>query len=281
MLISRENRSNFTGVLNNHHIADRAPVRHKQFASLAASALVALALCAPDSASAFSASATTFLTFGSNTSAGAIYVSAGGQGWAGISSYCLACVTQSISSGATDFSIDGANYNYNVPSTTSTAVPTNDGLGTYTQTVDFSKLAGGYGGTISLTQGGDYVFVANFDNIIITGIPGNNFVNLNIPYTYGYSNPTGSYPFRSSVPVSGNVDIYGTTFSPLTLTAHNAYNNSRPRFGGFTVDWSGTVSNTPISTSPIPEPSEWALMLGGLGLLGFIARRKNQNILAL
>jgi PEP-CTERM motif len=30
------------------------------------------------------------------------------------------------------------------------------------------------------------------------------------------------------------------------------------------------------STSPIPEPSTYALMLAGLGLLGFIARRRRQ-----
>ena len=33
----------------------------------------------------------------------------------------------------------------------------------------------------------------------------------------------------------------------------------------------------PTIASPVPEPSTYALMLAGLGLLGFVARRKMQG----
>lgn len=45
-----------------------------------------------------------------------------------------------------------------------------------------------------------------------------------------------------------------------------------------TADASGGVSyfNGSISVSAVPEPETYAMMLGGLGLLGFVARRKNR-----
>jgi hypothetical protein len=37
-----------------------------------------------------------------------------------------------------------------------------------------------------------------------------------------------------------------------------------------------------ISVSPVPEPEEWAMMLLGLGLMGFVSKRKNlNNVIAL
>ena len=32
-----------------------------------------------------------------------------------------------------------------------------------------------------------------------------------------------------------------------------------------------------LSVSPVPEPSTYALMLAGLGVLGFVARRRRSN----
>jgi hypothetical protein len=37
-----------------------------------------------------------------------------------------------------------------------------------------------------------------------------------------------------------------------------------------------------ISVSPVPEPEEWAMMMLGLGLMGFVSKRKNpDNVIAL
>ncbi|TCJ17927.1 PEP-CTERM sorting domain-containing protein [Parasulfuritortus cantonensis] len=32
-----------------------------------------------------------------------------------------------------------------------------------------------------------------------------------------------------------------------------------------------------LSAAPVPEPGEWALMLSGLGMLGYMARRRNKS----
>ncbi len=42
-------------------------------------------------------------------------------------------------------------------------------------------------------------------------------------------------------------------------------------------DWGGYYSITEIQVSAVPEPSTYALMLGGLGLVGFMAMRRRRT----
>jgi hypothetical protein len=50
--------------------------------------------------------------------------------------------------------------------------------------------------------------------------------------------------------------------------------------GGFWSIAGDVLSYTGAPTAPVPEASEWAMMLGGLGLVGFFARRREQKKVA-
>ena len=38
-----------------------------------------------------------------------------------------------------------------------------------------------------------------------------------------------------------------------------------------------TPRSTVVTVTPVPEPSQWAMMLAGLGLVGWMVRRNNKN----
>jgi hypothetical protein len=54
-----------------------------------------------------------------------------------------------------------------------------------------------------------------------------------------------------------------------------------PRSGGFGADLGGIGRPQPRSgtamVTPIPEPSQWAMMAAGLALVGFIVRRSRKK----
>jgi hypothetical protein len=47
--------------------------------------------------------------------------------------------------------------------------------------------------------------------------------------------------------------------------------------GGFWSITNNVLADTGAPAAPVPEASEWAMMLGGLGLVGFFARRREQK----
>lgn len=67
------------------------------------------------------------------------------------------------------------------------------------------------------------------------------------------------------------------SFSPLTASGSPYYIH----IDGITKEGSShaTYSGT-LTLSPIPEPETYAMILAGLGLMGFIARRRKQNAAA-
>lgn len=82
----------------------------------------------------------------------------------------------------------------------------------------------------------------------------------------------------SSAPGTTVVDTV-TLGTPITFTG----GASDPRiwlgngYGSSSTEgtWTGSITLTGLSaTAPVPEPSSLAMMLGGLGLAGFVARRR-------
>jgi hypothetical protein len=55
---------------------------------------------------------------------------------------------------------------------------------------------------------------------------------------------------------------YGTINAPLNNGQNQGFAHPMPRVG---------------SVTPVPEPSEWALMLAGLALVGWIVRRSSKR----
>jgi hypothetical protein len=82
-----------------------------------------------------------------------------------------------------------------------------------------------------------------------------------------------SFPGSIAVAVDGNLnwtdndaadgfEFLGLGAGSHTLMVWGSYTGPKKNYGGF------------ISASPVPEPETYAMMLAGLGALGFLARRR-------
>lgn len=82
----------------------------------------------------------------------------------------------------------------------------------------------------------------------------------------------------SSTGVVGSFSLLGFNFETANYSMGSlAAGNYSFEISGITEEFEGGYDLT-LMTSPVPEPSTIALMLGGLGLVGFMAaRRRNQN----
>ncbi len=124
-------------------------------------------------------------------------------------------------------------------------------------------------------------------------LPGGNSVSPAFQTTAGFLADADSPPTKNGVQnsnVTGEwlaIDFllksgktYADVLSALTLPG-NAPTDAAPwlRIGlhvqGFPVSSTTTVSESFIN-SPIPEPEAYAMLLAGLGLVGFVARRRKQ-----
>jgi PEP-CTERM motif len=118
---------------------------------------------------------------------------------------------------------------------------------------------------------------------LIDGV--NNFYADSNPSTWG-TLPSDSYNSPTDTTGIGPVvNWMGATFSGLTagtytyqisgMTAVN-WNN----INSFQSNWTGTLIIPGTSVNPIPEPETYAMLLAGLGLLGFVARRRKLKLAA-
>ena len=115
----------------------------------------------------------------------------------------------------------------------------------------FGTPAWRIGGCIAKNGGGCGDLGPDGGNCFGNGLPGINFYSL-----IGRVG-AGSY-FKIGSSYDGIADANGTLF--LAYLDNDSYNNS-----GFV---------TAVVSLPVPEPETYALMLGGLGLLGMVARRR-------
>ena len=168
-------------------------------------------------------------------------------------------VTAAASVPATPFSYSPFTVGGTIASTT--------GFTTVTGSAPFSSLEPGYGG-------GSYSVVSSISNL-----------NANTTGTLTFGTVLSSFTFLWGSPDVGNVlTVNGIDFSGATVfgASHSVGNNDDTRYvtvtdtAGFT-SLTFTASNVAFEVAqvtPVPEPETYALMLAGLGAIGWIARRR-------
>ena len=140
----------------------------------------------------------------------------------------------------------------------------------------FTSLYSGGGGHVHL---GDYPYtdtIRNHDGgccttpIEITQTGGGAFTlsSLDIIFDSGVTTFVGSNAAVYTVSGTGYVS-FGTLFAGVTSVMWNAADTSS--FGDSVID------NVEIN-SAVPEPETYAMLLAGLGMLGFAARRRKQKL---
>lgn len=91
----------------------------------------------------------------------------------------------------------------------------------------------------------------------------------------GHDNDWGQ-SFENRSGGKGSDDRFGHSFDDFQKGGKGGFGDWK---GGKDWDWKGGGHGGPRGpiTSPVPEPETYAMMLAGLGVLGFIARRRRQQ----
>lgn len=100
--------------------------------------------------------------------------------------------------------------------------------------------------------------------------------NPNQPFPY--NNGSFQYDnvlFPTSVP---HLDINGVLFTTANGTTWNLWGTSPTSYTLATAGNAVYETGTFILGAPVPEPSTWAMMLGGLGLIGFMSYRRREYL---
>ncbi len=109
------------------------------------------------------------------------------------------------------------------------------------------------------TNSGTMTF-SNGGTSVLDNIPGNCSTSDSLPICYTWDNP-GSITFDKVIMSFEITELASSTVPGPTATLDSAVL-------GYTLF---------SPAAPVPEPETYAMMLAGLGLLGFAARRKNQK----
>lgn len=114
------------------------------------------------------------------------------------------------------------------------------------------------------------------------------YLSDNWPGAYSYlfqlvvSGPSGAPLPNAVISAQSNTPLFSNVLNPLTL--HVDANSFQTGTGqdqfGLANSFTGmlTYSVTSMGVAPVPEPETYAMLLAGLGMLGFVARRRKQNL---
>ncbi len=140
---------------------------------------------------------------------------------------------------------------------------------------------GGAGATLTLTVLNDLSSLYN-EVESTGGYAGNNVKSaaLQVAIWEVAYDTVGGYNLSSgnfySPPTLAAPDPSVITQAGIWLTGLGAYSNTAYSVFGYTSgSYQDVIGFTP--TSPVPEPETYAMLLAGLGLMGFVARRRKQD----
>ena len=133
-------------------------------------------------------------------------------------------------------------------------------------------------GGASYSSSGDLAFVGG---ALYLSSAGSNDKLVSLNTSTGFASNVGSIGYGSvyGMATNDNVHLYGMSGTNVITI------NTTTGAGQFAVNYGGQGLGTAWGTAfvseanPVPEPETYAMMLAGLGLLGFMARRKKINAL--
>jgi hypothetical protein len=182
------------------------------------------------------------------------------------------------------YATDIANY-YNSGTASDGASGTNFGV-SFTNTFDSSMFGLSNNDVLGSLPNGDYY--ANAPSMLGVANPfGTVFMNV-----VAGVDSTLSFYYSSPEAIIGAVKAYsglngtGSLLGSIDITANNS--GLYDSWSSATFNFTGTAQSFDFSASSsiagfdniaaVPEPETYAILLAGLGLLGFVQRRKNTNI---
>lgn len=110
------------------------------------------------------------------------------------------------------------------------------------------------------------------------GVAFTNDVGDGVVFTPGFGDDfqgTGSYSGTADL-TSLDLDFFIGSNGALSLEFYEEYDDVPGAADGIWNSGTLTFGYTPGVTAPVPEPETYALMLAGLGVLGWVARRRNK-----
>lgn len=101
---------------------------------------------------------------------------------------------------------------------------------------------------------------------LLTGFPGS-------PHVFGDFGALSSISYSPSVPGNAGFKTYSLLFTPLTSGTFQL------SFGTSSADNVGPLlDNVLVTQAAVPEPATWAMMLGGMALIGSAMRRRKTAV---
>ncbi len=138
--------------------------------------------------------------------------------------------------------------------------------GTLTQSptpITFTPVRGAIDDVINFTVSGLSNAYSNAVAFTLNFLPGFTISSLNVELFGGFDKAT-------NLPGASQNALQNLSFSNLSAGNYSLH------FTGLTGA-SGGGYTAVLAAAPVPEPSEWAMMAAGLGIVGLIARRRRQT----